>query len=286
MMTRKSRKVVEEIPIDPYDVQLRQNVVIRDIILAIRKLPYFNLIKFDFMVDDVLVSRVVDSFSCNNSVKANQKSSNGVMFPVLRKYSDGTSEVCIREVSSDMIRMKPVLESVFIKDGVLNPHAGKWMLPNSLYGSSYPTSETMRYLHMYNGDDEECIDERSQNWLKIYQENNDDFTRTVREKGEVGVELSKRLRFQRRVVERNVFQNPPKDHDKCLDCPRKFITFERWSYLKSVYRNVTKRREVSRTFKLSDLIAVSAVYGLPSEIDRTELIWDSMDSTLHGKILR
>jgi hypothetical protein len=211
------------------------------------------------------------------------KNDSPVIYPVLLKLRDGTTEYGFKLVQSKSIRTgRRQLTSYYVTDGIMNPSNGKWEYPNSLHGPDYPCPEVQDRLSLFNGDDD-CVAKKVlswaqyneiQTWLTVGREC---FVRTATKRPETPISG-----IEKRIVQKPRYSSPPQGYESWQNVTPVFMTFVRTRYLKSVYVDETKNKDVAKLFRLSDLLMVTS-RKLDENGEQIEL-WNSLDSTCHGII--
>ena len=204
-----------------------------------------------------------------------------VIYPVLLKLRDGTNEYGFKVVQNQSIRTgKRQLTSYYVTDGIMNPSNGKWEYPNSLHGTDYPCPEVQDRLSLFNGDDD-CVAKKVlswaqyneiQTWLTMGREH---FVRTTTKRPETPISG-----IEKRIQEKPRYWSPPQGYENWVNVTPVFMAFVRTRYLKSVYVNETKNKDVAKLFRLSDLLMVTS--GKLGENGEHVELWTSLDSTCHG----
>ena len=204
-----------------------------------------------------------------------------VIYPVLLKLRDGTNEYGFKVVQNQSIRTgKRQLTSYYVTDGIMNPSNGKWEYPNSLHGPDYPCPEVQDRLSLFNGDDD-CVAKKVLSWAK-YNEiqtwltlGRERFVRTATKRPETPMSGISRC-----IQEKPHYWSPPQGYEHWKNVRPVFMAFVRTRYLKSVYVNETKDKNISKLFRLSDLLMVTS--GKLDETGEQIELWTSLDSTCHG----
>ena len=168
------------------------------------------------------------------------------MWPVKFIMDDGTVEYGFKEVSRITVEKKPKLTSLYVKSELKTP-SGEWMPICSLAGNSHPSPELMKKFQMYN-DSDDCIGGRTLDSSQW-----------------------------------ECIKSWPKGHEKWLSLPPVFFTMERTSYIKSTYRPTEVTRLRNCLYKASDLLMISLQNDGE---DEPTILWDSMDSTIHGRSIQ
>ena len=202
------------------------------------------------------------------------------MWPVKFIMDDGTVEYGFKEVSHVKVAKKPNLTSLYVKSGLRTP-SGEWMPLCSLLGNGHPSPELMKKFPMYN-DSDDCIGGRtmdSSRWkcIKDWIESSRDVIKI-----EDSPDAVKGLppKYDKVMVSRPYFSHPPEGYNKWLSGPPVFFTLERTSYIKSTYRPNEVTRLRNCIYKASDLLMISLE---KDDQDEPTILWDSMDSTIHGR---
>lgn len=202
------------------------------------------------------------------------------MWPVRFVMDDGTVEYGFKEVSRVKVAKKPKLTSLYVKSGLKTP-SGEWMPICSLLGSNHPSPELMKKFPMYNHNDD-CIGGRtidSSRWkcIKSWIETCKDVI-MVEDSPDAVKDLPSK--YDMVQVSRPHFTYPPAGYEKWLSGPPVFFTMERTSYIKSTYipNEVTRLRNC--IYRASDLLMISLE---KDDQDEPTILWDSMDSTIHGR---
>lgn len=195
-----------------------------------------------------------------------------VIYPVRFKLRDGTTEYGFKVVQSKSIRTgRRQLTSYYVTDGIMNPSNGKWEYPNSLHGPDYPCPEVQDRLSLFNGDDD-CVAKKVlslaqyneiQTWLTMGRER---FVRTATKRPETPISG-----IEKRIQEKPHYWS--QGYENWVNVTPVFMAFVRTRYLKSVYVNETKNKDIAKLFRLSDLLMVTS-----GEVE----LWTSLDSTCHG----
>ena len=226
--------------------------------------------------DGELVEQHVNAFRLHlGQVSACLVRNNGpVLYPVMLKLCDGTSEYGFKVVQNKTVRTgRRQLTSYYVTDGIMNPSNGKWEYPNSLRGSEYPCPEVQDRLSLFNGDDD-CVAKKLlrkaqyneiQTWLTLGREY---FVRTATKRPETPISG-----IERRIEQKPMYVSPPRGYENWHNVTPVFMAFVRTRYLKSVYVDETKNKNISKLFRLSDLLMVTS-----GEVE----LWTSLDSTCHG----
>ena len=202
------------------------------------------------------------------------------MWPVRFVMDDGTVEYGFKEVSRVTVAKKPKLTSLYVKSGLKTP-SGEWMPLCSFFGSGHPSPELMKKFSMYN-DNDDCIGGRTMDstqwkcikaWIDICKDviKVDDSPDAVKDLPP---------KYDRVKVSRPCFTCPPEGHSKWLSNPPVFFTMERISYIKSTYRANEVTRLRNCIYKASDLLMISV---WKDDQDEPTILWDSVDSTIHGR---
>lgn len=205
------------------------------------------------------------------------------MWPVKFIMDDGTVEYGFKEVSRITVEKKPKLTSLYVKSELKTP-SGEWMPICSLAGNSHPSPELMKKFQMYN-DSDDCIGGRtldSSQWecIKSWIEMCEDVIKV-----DDSPDAVKNLppKYDKVMMSRPYFSHPPKGHEKWLSLPPVFFTMERTSYIKSTYRPTEVTRLRNCLYKASDLLMISLQNDGE---DEPTILWDSMDSTIHGRSIQ
>ena len=204
------------------------------------------------------------------------------MWPVQFVMNDGTFEYGFKEVSQVKVAKKPNLTSLYVKSELKTP-SGEWMPPCSLFGSSHPSPELMKKFSMYN-DSNDCIGGRTldsflwkciKDWIEYSMDviKIDDSPDAVK-----GLPP----KYNKVKVSRPCFTYPPAGYEKWLSLPSVFYTVGRTSYIKSTYRPNEVTRLRNYIYKASNLLMISLE---KDDQDEPTILWDSMDSTIHGRSL-
>ena len=241
----------------------------------------FRLTNLDFMFSsdsDDAFTRRISTFNFNNMGTSDETG----MWPVKLVMDDGTVEYGFKEVSRVNVAKKPSLTSLYVRSGLEAP-SGEWMPLCSLLGNSHPSPELMKQFPMYNYSDD-CIGGRtmdSSRWkcIKSWIELSRDVIKIEDSPDAVKDLPPKYVRVQ---VSRPHFAHPPEGYDKWLSVPPVFFTMERTSYIKSIYRPNEVTRLRNCIYKASNLLMISLK---KDDQDEPVVLWDSMDSTIHGRSL-
>ena len=233
--------------------------------------------------DGELVKCLVNGVTLSSS-QANEflsRRGNPVIYPVKLILRDGTTEYGFKMVQSKNIRTgKRQLTSYYITDGIMNPSNGKWEYPNSLHGPDYPCPEVQDRLSLFNGDDD-CVAKKVLSWAQYNEihtwltSGREHFVRTATKRPETPMSGISKC-----IQEKPHYLSPPQGYENWVNVTPVFMTFVRTRYLKSVYVNETKNKDVSKLFRLSDLLMVTG--GELDENGEHVELWTSLDSTCHG----
>lgn len=221
-------------------------------------------------------TRKVPTFKLNNRGTSDETG----MWPVKFIMDDGTVEYGFKEVSCEKVVKKPKLTSLYVTSELQTP-SGEWMPICSFLGNSHPSPELMKKFSMYN-DSDDCIGGRTmdpsqwkciKSWIEVCRD-------VI--KVDDSPDAAKNLppKYNKVTMSRPHFSHPPKGYEKWLSFPPVFFTVGRTSYIKSTYipNEVTRLRTC--TYKAADLLMVSLE---KDGEDEPTILWDSLDSTIHGR---
>lgn len=289
-MSRKRHNPKDVVGLDenltPYE--MKQSQLLNSVMDSVYSLPsYDRSLEYMFWFsgrDGNLIELPVNSVRLTKGYAhdfLDRHPSKRVAYPVLIRMRNGTNEYGFKVVQSKSIRTgKRQLTSYYVTDGIMNPSNGKWEYPNSLHGQDYPCPDVQDRLSLFNGDDD-CVAKKVlsraqyneiRTWLTLGRER---FVRTTTKRPETPMSGIAKC-----IQEKPHYWSPPQGYENWVNVTPVFMTFVRTRYLKSVYVDETKNKDVAKLFRLSDLLMVTSG-ELDENGERVEL-WNSLDSTCHG----